>query len=1043
MIPLRIHLQGFLSYKDEQEIDFSGAPVWLLAGLNGSGKSSIFDAVTYALFGHHRGGGTDAIELINKDSVAANVTFEFTLEGRPYLIERNLQRNKQGGVKAAQQIHRLGGNGQWEAIENTNLQKGFKEWIDQHIGLNYETFTSSVLLLQGRAEKLLDSTAKGRFEVLAGIVDLDRYERLHRRADEERKGLESHVKTCRERLTNLPEVSDLALVEVEARIEAAEKERDLAQVEWDRWRDFSRQAEEWADLQSRLGAARQRVLATEKTLAEALKIESDFQRLQELNVALPRVQDFVAARTQIHTAQERLAELQGQRQKAQEHGQQLAEQFKRARDGRTLLIKKIEQDDAALRTLTEDMRQLNVQVEKLNEIDRLERERQRLLTDAKRLPADPKEELRKAREQVRQAEELKQALGPLGRLRELRDQLRQSLAQETAAAKELAKLRQTGEQMRGEVDRLRPQVEETTAARQRAEADATRDRTLHEQARKLLDEFLQTDGSKVCRLCGQALSPAHWKTERQRREAEVTKTDGAARISNEAAQAAIASDKTQREQLTRLEEKLRQAREAYKVHNNKVEQLKTDIQRRRDDLALIFKELSQPFRDKVAAKDPVDWLTTTYPSAEDLETGARQVGALPTLHRSESQALEQLNDWNAMQGQLTTVTDSLKRLRAALPGDAKTLRETHVRQQTQEKVLQDRLSAQRKESNAAQSQLDGLSGERELLHKQLAELDNEVTRQEERRQQGQQGLERARKLLPAALEAQADTLGAADAHRLHEEHQALIEARTAERARQLPEARAGQEMQRQEVTELETQEARMAPQARLPGLELAKNVQQAKEQYQVRDDALAQVRQQQCDLQNQRRQRDELGQELLRQEEQLVHAKLLATLLSRDRLQLHLVRRAERQVVDHANAVLDRLSGGQLFLRLAGQAAGEDNSAKALELEVHNRITGDKPINVAFLSGSQRFRVAVSLALGIGQYASRQHRPLESVIIDEGFGCLDRFGRQLMIQELQNLGNQMRCILLVSHQEEFADAFTASYRFELANGSTVARRFQR
>src|SRR6058998_1827261 len=164
--------------------------------------------------------------------------------------------------------------------------------------------------------------------------------------------------------------------------------------------------------------------------------------------------------------------------------------------------------------------------------------------------------------------------------------------------------------------------------------------------------------------------------------------------------------------------------------------------------------------------------------------------------------------------------------------------------------------------------------------------------------------------------------------------------------------------------------------------------------------------------------------------------RLLAELLGKDRLQLHLVRTAERQVVDHANAVLDRLSSGQLYLRLAGEAGGEGSSAKALELEAYNRATGEKPINVAFLSGSQKFRVAVSLALGIGQYASRQHRPIESVIIDEGFGCLDSQGRQVMIQELQNLRGQMRCILLVSHQEEFADAFSDGYLFELADGST-------
>ena len=46
--------------------------------------------------------------------------------------------------------------------------------MTENIGLNYDTFTSSVLLLQGKAEKLLDSKPEGRREVLASIVDLER-----------------------------------------------------------------------------------------------------------------------------------------------------------------------------------------------------------------------------------------------------------------------------------------------------------------------------------------------------------------------------------------------------------------------------------------------------------------------------------------------------------------------------------------------------------------------------------------------------------------------------------------------------------------------------------------------------------------------------------------------------------------------------------------------------------------------------------------------------------------------------------------------------
>ncbi len=195
-------------------------------------------------------------------------------------------------------------------------------------------------------------------------------------------------------------------------------------------------------------------------------------------------------------------------------------------------------------------------------------------------------------------------------------------------------------------------------------------------------------------------------------------------------------------------------------------------------------------------------------------------------------------------------------------------------------------------------------------------------------------------------------------------------------------------------------------------------------------------------LDSQRQQRESVQKELTRQEGALNRYTVLSQLLGRDRLQRHLVRQAERQVVDHANAVLDRLSGGQLYLRLRGSEE-EGAADRALELEAYNRSTTQAPINVAFLSGSQRFRVAVSLALGLGQYASRQHRPIESVIIDEGFGCLDRQGRQVMVQELQNLRGQLRCILLVSHQEEFADAFSDGYLFELENGATRVKRFQR
>src|SRR5262249_27458841 len=217
----------------------------------------------------------------------------------------------------------------------------------------------------------------------------------------------------------------------------------------------------------------------------------------------------------------------------------------------------------------------------------------------------------------------------------------------------------------------------------------------------------------------------------------------------------------------------------------------------------------------------------------------------------------------------------------------------------------------------------------------------------------------------------------------------------------------------------------------------------AKQSEAQRDKDLTLARQQLARLEDYQKQREQIGEEYIRLEGEYSQCETLAKLLGKNHLQLYLVRQAEKQVVEYANAVLDRLSGGQLYLKLRGEPDGEGSSERALDLEAYNRVTGEKPINVAFLSGSQKFRVAVSLALGIGQYASRQHRPIESVIIDEGFGCLDSQGRQVMIQELQNLRSQMRCILLVSHQEDFAEAFSDGYQFRLENGATRLQRFQK
>ena len=171
----------------------------------------------------------------------------------------------------------------------------------------------------------------------------------------------------------------------------------------------------------------------------------------------------------------------------------------------------------------------------------------------------------------------------------------------------------------------------------------------------------------------------------------------------------------------------------------------------------------------------------------------------------------------------------------------------------------------------------------------------------------------------------------------------------------------------------------------------------------------------------------------------------LSTLLGRDKLQRYLLRQAELGIVENANRVLDRISSGTIRLSLRQEYQDADGGQeKALDLVAHNSSlidqagsnTSNMPIPVSLLSGSQRFRVSVALALGIGQYTSKHKRNLDTVIIDEGFGSLDETGRRELVDELQNLTGLLDRIILVTHQEEIARAFPNGYQIRLEDESS-------
>lgn len=96
MIPIKLSLSGFISYRDPIEIDFSGLDLVCVSGQNGAGKSSLLDAITYALYGQARRRDE---AIINHACQKAEVSLEFAYEHQIYRVTRSITRGKGSQVE--------------------------------------------------------------------------------------------------------------------------------------------------------------------------------------------------------------------------------------------------------------------------------------------------------------------------------------------------------------------------------------------------------------------------------------------------------------------------------------------------------------------------------------------------------------------------------------------------------------------------------------------------------------------------------------------------------------------------------------------------------------------------------------------------------------------------------------------------------------------------------------------------------------------------------------------------------------------------------
>ena len=100
MRPLRLTMQAFGPYAGKEEIDFTelkNRTMFVISGKTGSGKTTIFDGISFAIYGKASGedrNGQDLRSQFAKDEIVTEVTLEFTLRNKTYFITRSPQQEK-------------------------------------------------------------------------------------------------------------------------------------------------------------------------------------------------------------------------------------------------------------------------------------------------------------------------------------------------------------------------------------------------------------------------------------------------------------------------------------------------------------------------------------------------------------------------------------------------------------------------------------------------------------------------------------------------------------------------------------------------------------------------------------------------------------------------------------------------------------------------------------------------------------------------------------------------------------------------------------
>lgn len=320
MKPLRLQIQAFGPYLERTELDFTGfVPdgIFLMTGPTGGGKTSILDAMCFALYCRATGEGRDFSGMRCMSAppeLDTIVELDFMLGGRAYRFKRRqytyTKRSKETELREAHECFSIDEDGQPELLASGSALSVTQK-AEELLHLSYRQFRQVIVLPQGDFLKLLRAGSKEKGEILRTLFSAEVWERLRERFRQRERELESAAREAQNMRDTLlrqegaeateglaqsvsdleRELSELFSLEDRESKRLSETEKLLKAAE-----ELERRAKASQSAGKALKEAKERTESLEKSAHEAEAMAREAGALQERSTAAAREREKLSAR---------------------------------------------------------------------------------------------------------------------------------------------------------------------------------------------------------------------------------------------------------------------------------------------------------------------------------------------------------------------------------------------------------------------------------------------------------------------------------------------------------------------------------------------------------------------------------------------------------------------------------------------------------------------------------------------------------------------------------------------------------------------------